>query len=74
MFSSSVSGKTCLISLSNVMMLMHTDSSANGSCRKLATIVSSPTLTDSIGSPRIEPEVSINKYTGNRRIFLLFTS
>ncbi|KXT53570.1 hypothetical protein HMPREF3038_00604 [Akkermansia sp. KLE1797] len=26
-----------------------------------------PTFTDSIGSPFIEPEVSISKYTGNLR-------
>ena len=49
---------------------MLTVSKAYGSFLNVLSIASMPTFTDSIGSPFIEPEVSINKYTGNLRAIL----
>jgi hypothetical protein len=53
------------------MMLILADSRANGSLLRLANIASRPTFTDSIGSPTIEPDVSINKYTGSLLIIII---
>jgi hypothetical protein len=52
------------------MILMFADSRAKGSLRRLDNIASRPTFTDSIGSPTIEPDVSINKYTGSLLIII----
>ena len=65
MSSSGVNGSMTLTSRSYVMMLMFADSRAKGSPLRLESMASRPTFTDSMGSPVIEPDVSINRYTGN---------
>ena len=55
----SVSGNTCCTLRSKVMMLMQTVSRAKGSTRNEAIMSDSPTLTASMGSPRMEPLVSM---------------
>ena len=70
-FSNSVRGRICFTSLSYVIILIHAVSKAYGSKRREAIISANPTFTDSIGSPCIEPDVSISIYTGN--LLLIFS-
>ena len=55
-----VSGTICSTLLLYVIMLIHAVSNAYGSSLRVAIISANPTFTDSIGSPFIEPDVSIN--------------